>query len=49
VVRDGVATAAIVYEDAPIVDVLRWVADDVVLGRMEMRGMGRPYFFVLRR
>jgi hypothetical protein len=49
VVRDGFETAAIVYEDAAIVDVLRKVADGMVLGRMEMRGMGRPYFFMLRR
>ncbi len=45
----GVATAALVYDALPIVDVFRCVADDVVLGLMDMRGLDAPFLFVLER
>jgi len=45
----GVATAALVYDALPIIDVLRRVSDDVLLGAMDMRGLAAPFFFVLRR
>jgi hypothetical protein len=45
----GVSTATIVYDRLPIHDVLRQVDDNTVLGWMDLKGMARPLFFVLRR
>jgi hypothetical protein len=45
----GVVTAALVYDALPIVDVFRRVADDLLLGLMDMRGMAEPFAFVLTR
>jgi hypothetical protein len=45
----SVATATMFYDRLPIADAFRWVDDRTVLGAMWMRGMSRPYFFVLRR
>jgi hypothetical protein len=45
----GAATAAMVYDDLPIIDVFRSVNPDTVLGLMDCKGMAQPYFFVLRR
>lgn len=42
-------TSAIVYDRVPIRDVFRRLGDDSLLGMMEMPGMDRPFFFVLRR
>ncbi|MFJ1510319.1 DUF4334 domain-containing protein [Cellulosimicrobium funkei] len=49
VVHRGVVTAAMTYDALPVEDALRAVDDDTVVGCMEARGMGRPFFFVLRR
>jgi GXWXG protein/Domain of unknown function (DUF4334) len=45
----GVATAAVLYDALPVVDVLRRIDDDVLLGLMDMRGLDAPFFFVLHR
>ncbi|WP_221652285.1 DUF4334 domain-containing protein [Actinotalea ferrariae] len=45
----GVVSAAIVYDDLPIIDVFRADDDGSVLGAMDARGMARPYLFRLRR
>jgi hypothetical protein len=45
----GVLTAALVYDALPVIDVFRRVADDVLLGLMDMRGLDAPFAFVLRR
>lgn len=45
----GVPTATMIYDAKPILDVFRRVDDTTVLGLMDLRGMARPYFFVLRR
>jgi hypothetical protein len=45
----GVATAAIVYDALPVVDVLRRVDADTLLGWMDLRGLAEPFLFVLRR
>jgi hypothetical protein len=45
----GVATAAIVYDALPIIDVFRRVGDDTQLGLMDLRGLARPFFFLLER
>ena len=42
-------SAATIYDRLPIVDHFRRIDNDRVLGLMEMRGMGRPYFFLLTR
>ncbi|TFF16625.1 DUF4334 domain-containing protein [Cellulosimicrobium funkei] len=49
VVHRGVVTAAMTYDALPVEDALRTVDDDTLVGCMEARGMGRPFFFVLRR
>ena len=38
-----------IYDRQPIVDHFRKVDSDRVLGLMEMRGMERPFFFLLTR
>ncbi|QCB94491.1 DUF4334 domain-containing protein [Cellulomonas shaoxiangyii] len=45
----GVASAAMVYDRLPIIDVFRRVDDDTLLGVMDLRGQPHPYVFVLRR
>lgn len=45
----GVATAALVYDALPVVDVFRRVGPDVLLGAMDMRGLAAPFLFVLTR
>ena len=45
----GLVTAAMVYDDLPIIDVFRRVDEDTVLGVMDLRTMPRPYFFILQR
>jgi hypothetical protein len=49
VTHRGVASAALLYDALPVVDHLRRVVDDVVLGLMDMRGLDEPFFFVLDR
>ena len=41
--------ATMVYDDVPIQDVFRRVDDATVLGLMDLKGMERPFFFLLRR
>lgn len=45
----GVVTAAMVYDDLPIIDVFRAVDADTLLGVMDYRVHPAPYFFVLER
>jgi hypothetical protein len=45
----GRTSAAMVYLRQPITDHFRSVDGDRMLGLMEMRGMDRPYFFLLDR
>ena len=45
----GVVSATMCYDALPIHDVFRRVDDDTVLGLMDMRGLERPFAFVLRR
>jgi hypothetical protein len=45
----GVVSAALVYDDLPVLDVFRTVDDATVVGAMDARGMPEPYVFVLRR
>jgi hypothetical protein len=45
----GRRSAAMIYNRKPIIDHFRKIDGDRVLGLMEMRGMERPYFFLLTR
>lgn len=45
----GVLTASMIYDDLPIVDVFRGIDAETVIGLMDLRGMERPFFFLLRR
>ncbi|GAA4039516.1 DUF4334 domain-containing protein [Sphingomonas rosea] len=45
----GVTSAAMIYDQLPIVDCFRRVDADTLLGAMDIRGFADPYFFVLRR
>lgn len=49
VTHRDVTTAAMTYNDRPVVDFFRAVDRDTVLGSMEYPGMPRPHFFVLQR
>lgn len=45
----GVVSATMIYDRWPIYDAFRATADGALLGAMDLRGMARPFFFVLRR
>ncbi len=45
----GRVTATMIYDARPIHDVFRRVDGDTALGLMDLRGVPRPFFFVLRR
>lgn len=45
----GGTTAAMVYDDKPIIDLFKKIDEDTVLGLMDMRGLSRPFYFVLHR
>lgn len=44
----GTVSAAMVYDDLPIIDHFRWLGD-ALLGSMDQRGARRPLFFLLER
>jgi hypothetical protein len=44
-----VVTAAMVYDDIPIIDVFRQADDRTLLGVMDAKHIAQPFFFVLRR
>jgi hypothetical protein len=45
----GVCTATMIYDDLPICDSFRRVDEETVLGIMDLKGVSRPFFFLLRR
>lgn len=45
----GKTTATMQYDHLPINDVFARIDDDTVLGVMDMKGLDRPFFFLLRR
>ena len=45
----GVASAAMVYNDQPIVDHFRRIDDYKIMGAMTIQGDDRIYFFELER
>jgi hypothetical protein len=45
----GVASACIVYNRIPVIDHLRKVDDNHVLGLMDLRSVPQPFFFLLSR
>lgn len=45
----GVTTATMIYDALPINDVFRLVDQNTLLGVMDLRGLRRPFVFVLRR
>jgi hypothetical protein len=45
----GVVSAAMIYDALPIIDHLRAAGPDTLLGLMDLRGLDRPFFFLLRR
>lgn len=47
--RAGVASAAMIYDDKPIIDHFRRLDDGRLIGLMEMRSTPAPYYFLLTR
>lgn len=45
----GKVSATMVYDAKPINDVFRKIDKDTLLGLMDLKGMRKPFFFVLRR
>lgn len=45
----GCLSATMLYDQQPINDVFRRIDDDTVFGLMDLKGMERPFFFILRR
>ncbi|NMO04742.1 DUF4334 domain-containing protein [Gordonia sp. TBRC 11910] len=43
------ASAAMSYDDQPIIDHFRWLDANTLLGAMDLRGSTDPYFFYLQR
>ena len=44
----GKASAALIYDHWPVIDVFRRVDEHTLLGVMDQRDVDQPYFFVLR-
>jgi len=44
-----VASAAMLYDHLPIVDIFRRLDEHTLLGVMDARGISQPFFFILRR
>ncbi|GAA3954359.1 DUF4334 domain-containing protein [Gordonia caeni] len=45
----GTVSAAMVYDDLPIIDHFHRLDENTLLGAMDLRGSQRPYFFLLER
>jgi len=45
----GTVSAAMIYDRLPIHDHFRRVDDDTLFGLMDLKGVGQPFFFILRR
>ncbi|MFM7394320.1 MAG: DUF4334 domain-containing protein [Cyanobium sp.] len=45
----GITTAAMIYDNLPIIDVFRCIDERTLLGLMDARGIAQPFFFLLRR
>lgn len=45
----GRLSAAMIYDDLPIIDVFRRVDDNTLFGLMDLRGIDTPFFFRLMR
>ncbi len=45
----GKSSATMIYDQLPINDVFRKVDDNTVFGVMDLKGMAKPFFFILRR
>tara|TARA_R110000850_G_scaffold85460_4_gene183839 strand:+ start:6256 stop:6807 length:552 start_codon:yes stop_codon:yes gene_type:complete len=45
----GLSSATMSYDNLPINDVFRQIDADTMLGAMDLKGMARPFFFILRR
>lgn len=45
----GVVSAAMIYDQLPIIDHFRRVDEQTLLGVMDMRGLAEPYVFILRQ
>ncbi|MCQ1995664.1 DUF4334 domain-containing protein [Arthrobacter sp. zg-Y1171] len=45
----GVSSATMIYDALPVLDVFRRVDAETVLGAMDLRGPGAPFFFALHR
>lgn len=45
----GKSSATMIYDQVPVLDVFRKIDDDTVLGLMDLKGIQRPFFFILQR
>lgn len=45
----GKVTGTMIYDDIPVLDIFRKVDASTMLGVMDLRGVDRPFFFLLRR
>ena len=45
----GKTSAAMVYDNFPIIDSFRKVNENTVLGVMDYKAMDKPFFFILKR
>ncbi len=45
----GKSSATMIYDQLPVLDVFRNVDEDTVLGLMDLKGIKRPFFFLLHR
>lgn len=45
----GQSTATMIYDQLPVNDIFRKIDDNTVFGLMDLKGLERPFFFVLRR
>ena len=45
----GKVSATMIYDTLPINDVFRKIDDNTLLGLMDLKGIGQPFFFTLHR
>ncbi len=45
----GKVSASMIYDNLPIYDTFRLIDSDTLLGVMDLKGMGQPFFFKLHR
>lgn len=47
--HEGKESAAMIYDGLPIIDFFRKIEQETVMGKMDLKGLSRPFYFVLAK